>query len=120
MYIERICEICGKIFKVERKPNDCYSTVQYCSDECYKEKLYRSNITHCKNCGKEYSKYIKETGKRNKSEFCSKKCQLEYNDKFRKKDICAFCGKEYLKPRDNKGKIKMLNFVVKNVAKKQN
>lgn len=110
MYIERVCEICGKVFRLEQKPNGCYSTVQYCSDNCYKEKLYRNNLTKCKNCGKLYSKYIKETGKRNKSEFCSKECQLEYNDKFRKKDICIFCGKEFLRPRDSKGKIRNVKF----------
>ena len=116
-YIERTCEICGKIFKLYKKSNGCYSTVQYCSEECYKEKLYRNNIVHCKNCGKEYSKYIKETGKRNKSEFCSESCQLEYNDKFRKKDICAYCGKEYLKPRDNKGKIRNVKFCSEECSK---
>ena len=110
MFIERVCEICGKTFKLERKPNGCYSTVNYCSDECYKEKLYRNNLTKCKNCGKEFSKYIKETGKRNKSEFCSVKCQQDYSDNFRKKDICAFCGKEYLRPRDENGKIRNIKF----------
>lgn len=123
MYKERICEICGKTFKVERKPNGNYSTVTYCSDDCYREKLYRNNLTHCKFCGKEYSKYVKETGKRNKSEFCSKECQKNYYDQSRKKTICAFCGKEFLQPRDENGKIRNVKYcsdVCREQAEQQN
>jgi len=71
-YKEKVCERCGRVFKVPRlRP---WSLRRFCSDEC-RGIVRRREPWVCFNCGK---KFWKKRSRKYQKHFCSKKCEGEY------------------------------------------
>jgi hypothetical protein len=87
IWVDRICEQCGKTFQVEQWRTTAPSHVnrggaRFCSKSCrglqqFSEKLV---FTKCDNCGKDF--HIKPYKlEKNKLHFCSRRCDFEQRSK---------------------------------------
>lgn len=77
MSIIKICEICGKEFKVIPCRAD---TAKYCSPTCRQEALKGEKNCVCTQCGKKFhlKPYSITKYNRNHGYFCSKECYVEF------------------------------------------
>lgn len=80
LYKKRVCSYCGKIFKPNIHNSAKNKKYIYCSRKCFKrvyELNRQKNPKHtriCKECGKEFKT-------NNKTNFCSSRCSLNYNNR---------------------------------------
>ena len=92
-----VCEYCGSDYKYELGKNGKPKII-FCSQECcdnYNQENKR--YTRCKNCNKEFQTIRYMSGKYNRSLFCCKECETEYNIKQNptRQAICKNCGKTF-------------------------
>lgn len=89
-YIDRPCEICGKLFNTRKD-----GTVKTCSKECLSmyRKIKANLIRNCINCGKEF------IAKKQERKCCSNKCAAEERSKNKIQILnCDYCGEEFKRP----------------------
>lgn len=110
--IKTSCENCGKKFYVIPSRKD---TAKFCSPKCYSKyqsinrrgknnpnygKLKRVKVI-CKNCNKEFEV---QSSLKNRTKYCSKKCQNMKRSPIPLKIICNYCGRNFLQYKDRKDK----------------
>lgn len=90
VFEERICVICGKKYKTEKR-----STSKTCSRKCtgrirWSRPRVKIMVT-CEICGKPF-----ETNKTRPARFCSKRCKGKHDVQTHQvKRVCVVCGKEF-------------------------
>lgn len=92
-YIERPCEVCGKLFTTRKDSN-----TKICSKECLSELWKRKPriIKICPNCGKDFE------AKRQSKKFCSPECISEYRKKGKYQVlVCEYCKEEFTRLKSN-------------------
>ncbi len=97
---ERVCETCGKHFRVKRA-RDPENPARFCSHACYSKSLivHPDKTFQCKSCGKPFTR-----SDTNKNLFCSESCRSRFVSQKRHagepskliKVNCDNCGKELL------------------------
>lgn len=92
-----VCEYCGSDYEYELSKNGKPKIIFCSQDCCDKYNQENKRYAKCKNCDKEFQTLRYMSGKYNRSQFCCKKCEAEYNIKQNptRQAICKNCGKSF-------------------------
>ncbi len=98
--INKICEKCGKAFRVSPRS----AKQRFCSRNCFYSVRFKvfNNFIPCEFCGKLHKSILWKL-KNHKHHFCSFKCRCEFN-KTSVKMKCDFCGISFEKKKSQKSR----------------
>lgn len=110
-----ICKYCGKEFSRQRLSNGRLSRSDFCSKDCElemynQERKQEKRYRNCEQCGKVFELHRLENNKSKWSNerFCSDACfRQNYFDRTKNqfKQICKYCGKEFVRERYDNGRL---------------